>query len=74
VSDQLITGMVTVVMAIISLAALSVLVSKNANTSGVIQAASGGLSTDIGAAVSPVTGGSGGLSMPSLPSLTGNGY
>ena len=72
-SDQLITALVSIVLAIIGLAALSVVLSKQANTSGVIQAASGGLSTDIGAAVAPVTsGGMGGMSLPSLPSI-GNG-
>jgi hypothetical protein len=50
----------SIVTAIIGLAILSVIVSKNANTSGVIQAASGGLASDIQAATSPVTGSSGG--------------
>ena len=73
-SDQLITAMVSVVLAIIGLAALATVLSGKAQTSQVIDAASKGLSTDIMAAVSPVTGGGGmgGLSMPSLPSF-GNG-
>lgn len=45
-----------IVAAIIGLAILAVLVSRNANTSGVIQAGAGGLAQDIGAAVAPVTG------------------
>jgi hypothetical protein len=56
-SDQLLTSVVTVVMAIIGVAILAVLVSKNANTSGVIGAASKGLSMDLGAALSPIAGG-----------------
>jgi hypothetical protein len=73
--EHLTTALVSVVLAIISLAALATVLSKQANTSSVIQAASAGLSTDIGAATAPVTGASssGGLgSLPSLPSL-GNG-
>lgn len=73
-SDQLITAMVSIVLAIIGLAALATVLSSKATTSQVINAGSQGLATDIGAAVSPVTGASigGGLSLPSLPSL-GNG-
>lgn len=52
-------SVVTIAIAIIGIAGLAVIVSKNANTSGVLtaggQAASGFLST----ALSPVTGGSG---------------
>jgi hypothetical protein len=57
-SDQLITAMVSVVLGIIGLAALATVLSGRANTSQVIRSASSGLATDIGAAVSPVTGGS----------------
>ena len=69
-SENLITALVSIVVAIIGLAALSVVLSPKAATSEVIKAGSGGLATDIGAAVSPITGGSMGLT--SLPSL-GNG-
>lgn len=55
-SDHMITGLVTVATAIVGIAILAVLVSKNAQTGSVIQAAAGGFATDIGAAVSPVTG------------------
>lgn len=54
-------GVVTIATAIVGVAILAVIVSKNANTAGVIQAGGQALSTDIGAAVSPVTGGSMGL-------------
>lgn len=70
-SDSLITAVVSVVLGIISLAALSVLLSPKAQTGQVIQASSQGLATDIGAAVAPVTGGSGiggGFSLPNLGS------
>jgi hypothetical protein len=55
-SDQLITAMVSVVLGIIGLAALATFLSSKANTSQVINAAAGGLSTDIQAATAPVTG------------------
>lgn len=58
-SEQLITAMVTVTTAIIGVAILAVLVSRQSNTSGVINAASRGLAQDLGAALSPVTGGGG---------------
>lgn len=48
----------TVALAVIGLAIVSVLVSKNANTTGVIQAGASGLANNIGVAMSPVTGSS----------------
>lgn len=56
-TESLFNQITTIALAIVGLAILAVLVSKNANTSGVIGAAAGGLAQDIGAAVSPVTGG-----------------
>lgn len=47
-----------IITAIIGLTIVSVLVSKNAQTSSVIQAGSTGLSSIIAAAVAPVSGGS----------------
>ena len=58
-SDQLITAMVSVVLGIIGLAALATVLSPKASTSQVINAASSGLSSNILAATSPVTGNSG---------------
>lgn len=55
--DNAISAMVTVATAIIGVAILSVLLSKNSNTVGVIGALSGGLSQDLGAATAPITGG-----------------
>lgn len=68
--DQLVNSATTIVLAIIGIAILAVIVSRNANTAGVIGAASGGLAQDIGAAVSPVTGG-GGFSGISTMGFTG---
>lgn len=76
--SELTKSLTAIATAIIGLAILSVIVSKQANTSGVIQAASAGLATDIQAAVSPVTGGSssnstssfGGLNSLSMPTMT----
>jgi PRD1 phage membrane DNA delivery len=70
-SDQLITSVVTVLTAIIGVAIIATLVSKNANTSQVIQAGGSAFSSALGTALSPVTGssfsgGGAGLSLPSL--------
>jgi hypothetical protein len=63
-SEQLLTSVVTVITAIIGVAILAVLVSGQANTSGVIKAASSGFAQDLQAALSPVTGGGfGGLNL-----------
>jgi hypothetical protein len=57
--NELISSVVTVATAIVGLALIAVLVSKNANTSGVIQAGGSAFASDLSAAVSPVTGSSG---------------
>jgi ABC-type phosphate transport system permease subunit len=74
-SDNLMTGITTVVLGIIGLATIAVLVSKNAQTGNVIQAAASGLGNNIEAAVSPVTnaggfGNSPNLAYPSGSSIT----
>jgi hypothetical protein len=46
----------TIVMAIIGVATLSVILSRNANTTEVIKAASGGLSGFLNTAISPIGG------------------
>lgn len=56
--NELTSSVVTVLTAIIGVAILAVLVSRNSNTSGVIKAAAGGFAQDLGVAVSPITGGS----------------
>lgn len=65
--EQLITSVVSVALAIVGVAIIAVLVSKNANTTGVIQASSSGFSQALGTALSPVTGGGG------FGSFTGGG-
>jgi hypothetical protein len=52
---------VSIVTAIVGLAIVSVLVSKNAQTGSVIKAAGSALAGDIQAATGPVTGGGGGF-------------
>lgn len=47
---------VTIALAVIGLAIVSVLVSRNANTVGVIQAGASGLANNVAVAESPVTG------------------
>lgn len=71
-SDNLSTGIVSVALAIIGVATLAVIFSKNANTAGVINAGGSALAQDINAATGPITnsgGGFGGLNfMPSSSS------
>jgi hypothetical protein len=61
-SGNLFDGLVTIATAIVGIAILAVLVSKNAQTPQVLTAAGTAFSQSISAAVSPVTGG-GGLSL-----------
>lgn len=61
--DQMWNSIVTIALAIVGIAILAVIVSRNAQTPQVLQAATQGFAQDIGAAVSPVTGGSGLSSM-----------
>ncbi len=56
--EQLVTSLTAIATAIVGVAIISVLVSKNANTSGVINAGGSAFSQVLGVAVSPVTGGS----------------
>lgn len=55
-SEQLISSMVTVALAIIGVAIIAVLVSNKANTTGVINSAGTAFSGALGTALSPVTG------------------
>jgi hypothetical protein len=55
--DRLTESVVTIAVAIIGLATLAVLVSRNANTAGVIGAAGNAFSKSLGVAISPVSGG-----------------
>lgn len=69
--DKFVESGTTIVLAIVGLAIISVLVSRKANTAGVIQAGASGLGNDIGVAASPVTGANIGFSLgyPSSNSL-----
>jgi hypothetical protein len=49
-------GIVTVLLAIVGVGMVAVLVSKNANTSGVIQSGASGFSNALAVAQSPVSG------------------
>lgn len=65
--DNLITSIFTVLTAIVGVAIIATLVSKNANTAGVLTAGGSAFSGALGTALSPVTGQSG------FGSLTGGG-
>ena len=56
-SDSLATSIVTVLLAVIGVAVIAVLVSKNAQTSNIIKTGSTGFSNILGSALSPITGG-----------------
>jgi PRD1 phage membrane DNA delivery len=57
VAENLFSGVVTVLLAIIGVAIIAVLVSKSAQTPQVLSAAGGAFSTTLGAALGPITGG-----------------
>lgn len=65
-------GIISIALAIVGLAALSVLVSRNANTTGVIQSAGAAFGNSLGVAEAPVTGTSLNLSLgyPAANSLS----
>lgn len=52
---EAIEGLMTVALAIVGVATIAVLVSKNAQTSRILTASGNALATGIGAAVAPVT-------------------
>ena len=54
--NEIIEAIVTIAMAIVGVAIIATLVSKNANTTGVIQASASGFSNALAVAQSPVTG------------------
>lgn len=69
--DRAVTELGTFLGAIIGLAVISVIFSKNAATGPVITSAGNALANVIRAAVSPVSGG-GGVSVPSIPQIGSN--
>lgn len=56
--NEVTTSIVTILTAITGVAFLSVIVSKNSNTAGVISAGGSAFAQDLAVAVSPITGGS----------------
>ena len=57
--DNLIGGVVTVLLAVIGVAIIAVLVSGRSQTPQVLQAGGGAFGSVLGAALAPVTGGGG---------------
>ncbi len=55
-SDQLTTSVVSILTAVVGVAILATIVSKQSNTVGVINAGFGGFNQILGTALSPVTG------------------
>jgi len=58
-SNELIGSVTTVLLAIVGVAIIAVIVSKNAATSQVIGAGGSAFAQDLGVAISPVTGATG---------------
>jgi hypothetical protein len=71
-TDKVIEGIIAILTAVVGLAIISVLVSKNAQTGSVLSAGASGFSSILSAATAPVSGNSlGGL--PSLGGINGIG-
>lgn len=64
-SEQIVAGVVTVLTAIVGVAIIAVLVSRNAQTSQVISAGGQSFAQALSAAVSPVAG-TGGVASPTM--------
>lgn len=61
-----------ILLAVVGVAILAVLVSRNANTAGVLQAGGSAFSAILGAATAPVTGSGAGTLNNAFPNLSGN--
>jgi hypothetical protein len=68
-SEKAITAGVTILVAIVGVAALAVLVSRSSQTSGVIGAGAGGFATALCAALSPLGVSCGGGSRALIPDV-----
>lgn len=55
--ESMVTAVVTIAMGIIGVAIIATLVSKNANTAGVISAGGSAFTSGLATALTPVTGG-----------------
>ena len=69
--SQMTEQVTAVLLAVVGVATLAVLVSRNANTAGVLQAGGSAFSSILGTAVSPVSG-MGGVAFPNY-GMGGNG-
>ena len=67
-TDQLVTSVVTVLTAIIGVAIIAILVSRQSQTGAVLQQGGAAFSKVLGTALSPVTGG-GGISLTGFTGL-----
>lgn len=66
-SDNTLTSIVSILVAVLGVATVAVIVSNSANTSNVITAGGNAFTNILKAAVSPVSGsGLGGVSLPSI--------
>lgn len=63
--NQLVNGVVVILTAIIGVAILSVIVSRNSNTAGVLSAGASAFSGVLGTALSPINGSSGAMNFGS---------
>lgn len=70
--DELMTSLVTVATAIIGVAILAVLVSRNSQTANVLSAAGQSFGGALGVALSPITGS--GSSFGGFAGVTNQGY
>lgn len=67
-------GLVAIAAAVVGVAVLAVLVSRNSNTAGVVSSLAGGLAQDLSAAEAPVSGGGGfGTNILGYNALSGGG-
>lgn len=57
--DKLSSGLITVFTALIGVAIIATLVSRNANTANVVTSVAQGFAGDLSSAIAPVTGGQG---------------
>lgn len=71
-NSDIMGSVVTIATAIVGVAILATLVSRNANTAGVISAAGNAFSGALGVAEGPVTGASGG-GLGNMGGFTGGG-
>lgn len=67
--NEVLRDITTVALAIVAVAVVATLVSRNSNTAGVINAGSSAFNSGLGTALGPVTGYS-----PGAPIYAGNGF